>query len=945
MTSPPPDVDLARLRQALGVPALAWLVERLRARLEEGAGLGGRVTLGDPSPEQRAALDGLLGRRPSRGRTIGVDPSQLEQVLREGGLCRDLPEALEALGGPLVDRRSEREALERGWLELYARLEVGCADRPQLLAWIEGLRASGYLKRLSEGALARAESLVAGVLAVSARLPARGKRLPVLAAETLGDAHALDPDTPLGGLLLRAAAALGAASTEPEGAPSDARARREAWASVGVLLDELSAPALVLGLRAREDTFVGRQLALHAAAGEPCRLSVRQLLREPPRLDREVTGPLVFVCENPTVVAAAADRLGARCAPLVCTEGQPASAVRLLLDLLARAGIQLAYHGDFDPDGLRIAGLILRRHGAIPWRFRAQDYVTSAGGADLARETRRAARSPWDPALANALRLAGRAVPEERLLEDLLGDLAAETPGAGAAVRAVESSAALAAPASSAWSTRRFLDGLTCPRRSHGGRGSEARSDAAPHPWLARQRRELVALLRELHPGGVEVPAGDLERALHATDHALREGRAPLYGPVLRARGLVASLDALVPERRPAGSAREEAHGDVAVVWTAIRVTSATEVERRHTDALALAVWVAEGAGLEIGRALVAHVDRGAAPGSPGAPLSFVDRTLAARDRALALGWELEASRRVAALPAAPAVEVGPYCGRGTERPCPQLSSCWPYRGPTVFDLPRVAQALAWELHAQGRAALTDLESIPPELSERQRRAAQVLLDDTGRIDRDAIRSELDRWPRPLAYLDFETYSPAIPSYPGARPYEAIPFQFSCHVETAAGLERRDHLHLEQDDPRPALAAALVHTLGGHAGAVVVYNLPFESARLTELAAACPEHADRLLDLRARLRDLRPLLEEHALLPTLVRDGYSLKRVRAALLGEPRSPDLRDGLDAQARFAELLRAAPGSPQREAAAEDLRAYCARDTESLAELVAVFLTEDR
>ncbi|MGE0710317.1 MAG: DUF2779 domain-containing protein [Planctomycetota bacterium] len=51
---------------------------------------------------------------------------------------------------------------------------------------------------------------------------------------------------------------------------------------------------------------------------------------------------------------------------------------------------------------------------------------------------------------------------------------------------------------------------------------------------------------------------------------------------------------------------------------------------------------------------------------------------------------------------------------------------------------------------------------------------------------------------------------------------------------------------------RPALAAALVQALEGHAGAVVVYNLPFESARLTELAAACPEHSKRLLDLRAR---------------------------------------------------------------------------------------------
>ena len=38
------------------------------------------------------------------------------------------------------------------------------------------------------------------------------------------------------------------------------------------------------------------------------------------RADPERT---VFVCENPSVVAAAADRLGRRCRPLLCTEGSP----------------------------------------------------------------------------------------------------------------------------------------------------------------------------------------------------------------------------------------------------------------------------------------------------------------------------------------------------------------------------------------------------------------------------------------------------------------------------------------------------------------------------------------------------------------------------------------------------------------------------------------------
>lgn len=57
--------------------------------------------------------------------------------------------------------------------------------------------------------------------------------------------------------------------------------------------------------------------------GEPQRLTLRELANGAllPLADE----PL-FVCENPSVVAAAADRLGSRCRPLVCTEGIPSTA-------------------------------------------------------------------------------------------------------------------------------------------------------------------------------------------------------------------------------------------------------------------------------------------------------------------------------------------------------------------------------------------------------------------------------------------------------------------------------------------------------------------------------------------------------------------------------------------------------------------------------------------
>jgi len=118
--------------------------------------------------------------------------------------------------------------------------------------------------------------------------------------------------------------------------------------TLGVLCDELSAPVLVLNLRGDIQSLTGKVLNVHAAAGEPYRISVRQMRLHPPVFDRRMVGPVVHVCENPTVVDVAANRLAAGSQPLVCIIGQPKTASRMLLDALVRSGIQIKYHGDFD---------------------------------------------------------------------------------------------------------------------------------------------------------------------------------------------------------------------------------------------------------------------------------------------------------------------------------------------------------------------------------------------------------------------------------------------------------------------------------------------------------------------------------------------------------------------------------------------------------------------
>ncbi|MEW6169387.1 MAG: TIGR02679 family protein [Pseudomonadota bacterium] len=407
--------DLERLDALLGAAELAGLRQRLRARFRRAAPTD-VFTLDALSAPERAALEGLLGRRTSAARSMRLSCRALDEALARAGLAADLRAALEALDGPL-ESHAERAQRAQAWTRLVD--EAADPRLQRLLATPTGL---GLLKRLADDPVAAA-AMVRTASRALARLPAHGLPLAQLAAETAGDAHALDSGHGLAALVLRAAEAdrlspEEAAAERAAGSDEDTRVRNR-WARAGVVVNELSAPALCLNLEAEEDSIGGHLLAAARAAGEPLHLSLGLLLRTPPRW--RVAGRSVFVCENPTIVAIAAAQFGARCAPLVCTDGMPAAAQQALLGQLAAAGARLHYHGDFDWPGITIGNFVMRRFGARPWRFGAADY-RGRTGKPLASTP---VTASWDPELRETLCSGGYQLHEEAVAGILLQDLAA----------------------------------------------------------------------------------------------------------------------------------------------------------------------------------------------------------------------------------------------------------------------------------------------------------------------------------------------------------------------------------------------------------------------------------------------------------------------------------------------------------------------------------------
>ncbi len=364
-------------------PGPAKVIEAIRTRAERGHSTE-RGTL-------PCALD--AAERKQVGRLLGVRWELTGRPVRLQDLAARLDgltplELAEAVGGPVVPRALQR-AQDR------AAAEADLARAREMLREA-GIGEDAAARWLADPALPKPVApLAEQAAAVWRAIPREPVHLAALAVGACGDAHALDDDRPLGRAVARLASAVHGLDRPTRSGP----AWRAAWAAVGVHCNEVSSRVLVLNLPLRGEAAA---VALAGAApGEPVWLTLRSLSGE-----WTMSPGLVYVCENPTVVEAAADKLGPRCAPLVCTDGIASTAALEVIRGLTAAGCGLRVRADFDRAGFVIVDQVRSvAPSAMLWRFDAETYALAGG----------------DPV---AFGPSAPAIHEEAVLSLLLGDLA-----------------------------------------------------------------------------------------------------------------------------------------------------------------------------------------------------------------------------------------------------------------------------------------------------------------------------------------------------------------------------------------------------------------------------------------------------------------------------------------------------------------------------------------
>lgn len=287
---------------------------------------------------------------------------------------------------------------------------------------------------------------------------------------------------------------------------------------------------------------------------------------------------------------------------------------------------------------------------------------------------------------------------------------------------------------------------------------------------------------------------------------------------------------------------------------------------------------------------------------------------------------------------------VGPQCLH--DGGCEFAGECHPGgetegRSPSdpLASLEVVGRELAAELRDEGHA---DLRSVPlRRLSNPRHRRAALAIQQRAPV-LEPVAAELMRvHSHPRHLLRFDTIGFAVPIWPGTRPYQVLPFQWTCDVETAPGvLERHGFLADAQGDPRRAFAVSLLQVLGER-GPVFAYNAGFERNRIRELALHFGDLALALEAVLPRIVDLFQLARGLYYHPAM-RGSWSFKAICRAV-----APDLQaDRFEwsgepsAQAAFAHSLQRGLDAETVARLRAALQAHGRQQAEVLRRIVALF-----
>lgn len=435
-------------------------------------------------------------------------------------------------------------------------------------------------------------------------------------------------------------------------------------------------------------------------------------------------------------------------------------------------------------------------------------------------------------------------------------------------------------------------------------------------------------LAQREHPDGILIgPASprapiNWPQVFAETKQALSlEPRRPIFEATCRHDGVLVRADLLIPA--PKG-------------WHMAEVKSSTSVKDYHLNDVAVQTWVMRESGVDVSTVELRHVDNTFVyPG--GNNYAGLLTAGDVQEQVEALQPEVPrwiADARAVVASNEPAVSMGDHCDKPFA--CPFAGYCSELAGPApafpVTLLPdKGGKALARRLLDEG---FDDLREVPADRMPPGKLALvhRVTVAGNAHLDADAARKALSALPYPRFFFDFETIDFSVPIWAGTRPYEKLPFQWSCHVERSPGqFEHTEFLDLSGEIPLRACAEGLLRALETQ-GAVLAYNDSFERGVIKELAERFPDLHDALMAVHARFFDLMKTVRDCYYHPAMM-GSWSIKKVLPTVapdLDYAKLEEVQDGTGAQEAYVNAIDPNTPPERKEELRKRLLTYCGLDT---------------
>lgn len=433
-----------------------------------------------------------------------------------------------------------------------------------------------------------------------------------------------------------------------------------------------------------------------------------------------------------------------------------------------------------------------------------------------------------------------------------------------------------------------------------------------------------------MFPGGVLVPYIEAEdgvkEQLRLTDEAMSNGVEVIYEASFQYDDVFVKVDILHKGKR---------------VWELHEVKAGTELQPVYVDDAAFQYYVLTGSGVKVGKVFITHVNnKYLRKGALDVQKLFIseDITRQIKEKQDYVAGQLKKQRQMLAKKLLPKIDIGPHCSDPYE--CDYRGCCWKHiPEDSVFDL-RERGVNRFELYSRG---IVKQKDIPLDmLNKRQLQQVVATLKKQNTIDRKKIGDFLETISYPLYFLDFETFTSAVPLYDGIRPYQHVPFQYSLHYRKTKGGElcHTEFLADPGTDPRKPLLDKLLKDIPENV-CILTYNMTFEKRVLSELAAYFPEHRKAIENRIERIRDLMVPFRQRDFYHWQFKGSYSIKKVLPVLVAglSYEGLEIADGGAAMDAYHQMCAVKDHPEELEKLRKDLLAYCRLDTLAMVRILDV------